>query len=334
MEVFILAVTVSDDVRDNLFTMSEFDTPITLNRFVTYGCWLLVLFLQGTFSILPFINSHDEFEEILCYRIKYSYAVICIILSVAVCAFSIDTFKRFFLACACFLVLKVYSHYCVYVRIKYHDDGHDFVSRAEFLCLHVTYSVFHSWVTYCCFYTAFLAVAVLNDYQSQPDKHKRLFMGAHIENWAVAAMVFMSIEMTIYVAYYKDVVFAGMNVLLSIGVYFSRYKSTYGDDGRVGYTNGALFFVGVTFLGVTLLHSFQSAFYLKYANYVKRLKELQGSSRASAKEGQYALHLQRPFLINEFKLESACEEDFFKDSERAVDSMSNSSRNMRASYFD
>ena len=148
-------------------------------------------------------------------------------------------------------------------------------------------------------------------------------------------MVFMSIEMTIYVAYYKDVVFAIMNVFISIGIYFSKYKDSYSDDGRIGYTNGALFFVGITFLFVTLLHSFQSAFYLKYETYVKKLKELQGRNRARDDAPSRLFELNRPFIVSSFNLSQGPEGDFFKEtSSRDASSAATSNSNLKGSYFD
>jgi len=54
-----------------------------------------------------------------------------------------------------FFTLKLYSHYFIYHKIKYHDEGNAFVSRLEFFCLHVTFSITEAWVTYLMLFSGF-----------------------------------------------------------------------------------------------------------------------------------------------------------------------------------
>jgi hypothetical protein len=42
----------------------------------------------------------------------------------------------------------VYIHYFGYKRIIYRDDGRDYVKLKEYISIHVTFSVLHSWITY------------------------------------------------------------------------------------------------------------------------------------------------------------------------------------------
>jgi len=66
-------------------------------------------------------------------------------------------FNKYPVNFAAFLVLKskylliifiVYVHYFGYRRVKYMDDGRDYVSFKEFLSIHVTFSVLNSWMSY------------------------------------------------------------------------------------------------------------------------------------------------------------------------------------------
>jgi hypothetical protein len=51
-----------------------------------------------------------------------------------------------------FILLKFYVHYFGYRRVKYLDDGRDYVSIKEFFSVHVTFSVINSWVSYFTFF--------------------------------------------------------------------------------------------------------------------------------------------------------------------------------------
>ena len=51
-----------------------------------------------------------------------------------------------------FLTTLVYVHYFGYRRVKYLDDGRDYVSIKEFFSVHVTFSVLNSWVSYFTFF--------------------------------------------------------------------------------------------------------------------------------------------------------------------------------------
>jgi hypothetical protein len=56
--------------------------------------------------------------------------------------------KYFPVSVIAFILLKFYVHYFGYRRVKYLDDGRDYVSIKEFLSVHATFSVLNSWVSY------------------------------------------------------------------------------------------------------------------------------------------------------------------------------------------
>lgn len=80
--------------------------------------------------------------------------------TLAIIAFtSYDEFSKYFIPFGMFLLLKgiyicyltlsiVFIHYRTYKKVIYKDDGRDYVDFKEFISIHVTFSVLHSWVTY------------------------------------------------------------------------------------------------------------------------------------------------------------------------------------------
>lgn len=106
-------------------------------------------------------------------------------------------------------------HYFGYLKVKYLDDGRDYVSIKEFFSVHVTFSVLNSWMTYffCYILFVFLEKAIWG-----PDKPS---IGQ--EYMAITVMVIMMFETTVYLAYYKDVIFAIITLFNYIGMYLNYY---------------------------------------------------------------------------------------------------------------
>jgi hypothetical protein len=116
-----------------------------------------------------------------------------------------------------FFLLKVYIHYFGYRRVKYLDDGRDYVSFKEFLAIHVTFSVLNSWITYFVIFNFFQFLKIWEIQQ----------FNMYLEYAGMAAMVVMMFETTVYLAYYKDVIFAMVTLLNYIGMYIHNF------DGEV-----------------------------------------------------------------------------------------------------
>lgn len=47
-----------------------------------------------------------------------------------------------------FMILKLIVHIFGYNKIKYKDDGRDYVRPIEFISIHMTFSILHAWITY------------------------------------------------------------------------------------------------------------------------------------------------------------------------------------------
>lgn len=58
-------------------------------------------------------------------------------------------------------------HIKTYRKVIYKDDGRDYVSKKEFVSIHVTFSVLHSWITYFCIFNFFRSMGDLIDIDEQ-----------------------------------------------------------------------------------------------------------------------------------------------------------------------
>ena len=106
------------------------------------------------------------------------------------------------------------------------------MSVKEFISIHVTFSVMHSWMTYFVIYTFFRAVIQNNN---DPDSWFHRFMhefgnskellSVDIELWGVIVMVIMLVEMSIYLAYYKDIIFSIITLTNYVGMYLHYLKT-------------------------------------------------------------------------------------------------------------
>ena len=153
----------------------------------------------------------------------------------------------------------VYVHCFGYRKIKYLDDGRDYVSVKEFFSVHVTFSVLNSWVTYFAIFNLFVYLKI-----QFFNKHEINITEATM---TTIAMVLMMFETTIHLAYYKDIIFAIITLLNYIGMYLSnieKYDPTRRDPELIEVLKLQKAFMSLTavFIAVTLLHDFDKVFYL------------------------------------------------------------------------
>jgi len=134
-------------------------TPISLEiRYIKF-IWIIVLCLQAIFTLAPLIFNASDFYDLLAEKIGINFALICVWIIIFALIPSVgDNIYITLISPLLFLVLKLYSHYFIYHRIKYHDEGNAFVSRLEFFSLHVTFSVIEVWITYLLFFSAFQVI--------------------------------------------------------------------------------------------------------------------------------------------------------------------------------
>ena len=131
--------------------------------------------------------------------------------AVACLTFSISVMGPFSLLV--FAVLKVYVHVFVYTKIKYEDDGRDYVSFKEYLAIHVTFSILYSCLSY---YVAYSISLFVKDFIT---KHNYFMLDYNTLN--VLLMLCFEVEMVIYLTYYKDVIFALITLTNFVGMYIN-----------------------------------------------------------------------------------------------------------------
>jgi hypothetical protein len=126
----------------------------------------------------------------------------------------------------------VVLHYLIYSTVKYKDDGRDVVTMIDFLSIHVTFPYISAWVTYQIVYTASIALCALcpdegssispNDMafcaKFQTTDVKRFYYYLTVETSKVA-FVLIFVEMSIYLTYYKDIVFSFTTLVNYTGMF-------------------------------------------------------------------------------------------------------------------
>ena len=94
------------------------------------------------------------------------------------------------------------------------------------------------------------------------------------QGFGIFAMTLMLWELTYYLAYYKDIIFAFFDCIIFLGIFFRNFT----DNKETLYVKQcslACFIISALFLIITFLHSFESAFYLKYFSIIKKLKNVE-----------------------------------------------------------
>lgn len=105
-----------------------------------------------------------------------------------------------------FLFLKIYSHFMVYRKVKYHDEGNAFVSRSEFFAIHITFSMIEAWISYLLMWSAFVSVVQYIEHEKESGHVTE--NGKIIQAFGITAHVLILVELIYNLTYYKDVIFA------------------------------------------------------------------------------------------------------------------------------
>ncbi|CDW72569.1 UNKNOWN [Stylonychia lemnae] len=242
--VTIIVTAMMTNVTLNIFDSNE--TPITIDRFFLIMQWILVFVLQFIFVLLP----------LPCMR-------------PAIIAFtSYSNFAKFFLP---------------FGKVIYKDDGRDFVSFKEFISIHVTFSVFHAWITYFCIFNFFRSMGEFYEFQKSENKQDAEIWNLDIELWGVIAMTVMLIEMSIYLAYYKDVMFSITTLLNYVGMFIHNNQKEF---FTVYVHNALIGMITITsvFIFMTIVYDYDKAFYLKHRIYDKKFNVIQEKLNQMSKD--------------------------------------------------
>lgn len=79
-------------------------------------------------------------------------------------------------------------------------------------------------------------------------------------------MTVMMFETTVYLAYYKDVIFASVTLLNYVGMFLNNHE----DHTPVRDLEIAFISITSVFILVTILHDFDKAFYRQYSKFYSK----------------------------------------------------------------
>jgi hypothetical protein len=278
VQVVVLVIAESFKNNDNKNKILE-DTPVTVIREIFYLEIAIIVLLEILFIILPIpsfrcFGSRQHINNILLLKVKWFFSLQCIFQTLAIISFTklklLDKLLELIglhnlpLSVISFFLLKLYVHYFGYKRIKYLDDGRDYVSIKEFFSVHCTFSVINSWTTYFLCYNLFVYLLKFNQFKLFDD-----YM-------SVVVMILMVFESTIYLAYYKDVIFSLITLMNYIGMYLFNFDARNENPPEaleVEKCQIVLIVLLSFFIVVTVLHDFDKVFYLQYAKFYNKHKE-------------------------------------------------------------
>lgn len=256
------------------------NTPLSLEGKLINTVWIVILLLQGTFSMLPIFYSDDDFYEILCDKINLHFATIWVCITLGFFPMTTDNLSISFVSPILFFLLKLYSHTFVYRRIKYHDEGNAFVSRSEFFTLHITFSIIEAWISYLVLFSVFQVVLE----HLETIEQKTLIEGDKIlQGFGISAMTLIMWELTYNLTYYRDIIFSLFDWAIFGGIWYRNSKS----DQPVEYilmSSMICFFISIGFTIITVVHSWESAFYLKYNSITEKLQHIENAMMKNNEE--------------------------------------------------
>ena len=101
-------------------------------------------------------------------------------------------------------------------------------------------------------------------------------LNVNIEVWGIVAMVIMLVEMSMYLAYFKDVVFACVTIVNYAGmyIYVTHLPKDQSFQEYVRYCIIALISISSFFIMMTVVQDFDKAFYRKYRKYFNSYKKM------------------------------------------------------------
>ena len=85
----------------------------------------------------------------------------------------------------------------------------------------------------------------------------------YLEYAGIVGMVVIMFETTVYLAYYKDIIFSMVALLNYIGMYIHSYEDEKVNKSIPAVLNAQIILISLTgvFILVTVLHDFDKAFY-------------------------------------------------------------------------
>ena len=130
------------------------------------------------------------------------------------------------------LIIAGGLHFLIYRTVKYKDDGRDVVTLIDFISIHITFPYISAWVTYQIVYTASITLCAMCPDEGSPNSQNDwafcatywtpdldlFYYNLTVEPSKVAFMLIF-IEMSIYLTYYKDVIFSLVTLINYAGMF-------------------------------------------------------------------------------------------------------------------
>jgi len=200
---------------------------------------------------LPFMRPGSHYVNCLLLKIKFWFIALCLLMALSLITISYTDSKILYfvmipfaslliLKCKSstyFNHLKVVLHALIYRRVKYKDDGRDLVTVADFVALHVTFPFINAWVSYQIVYVSSIALcAMCPDKGAKGSKDDWSFCKKYVTadtarfyyilcvQPSKAAFALIFVEMSLYLTYYKDVIFSLLTLVNFVGMLIVSYE--------------------------------------------------------------------------------------------------------------
>ena len=209
--------------KDNI----SYELYYSVSKQQTILCWSIVWLLLGLFAYLPCIYKRENFISICCSHIGLQFVIaqlmyimlICILLLKSL--FHYETEKNNLVVPSIILVvfilaMKLHVHSMIYNRVKYLDEGQDYVGLTEFSCLHANFAI------YSCMLTYMLLIAGIHTYIKLFDPEEPNCY--QYSNYRHTICIAMILESYIYLAKFKDVIYALFTCQIMAGIYSAYYQ--------------------------------------------------------------------------------------------------------------
>ena len=135
--------------------------PFVLLEHLDWISWALLPLFFVLFAFVPLCCTRDNYDLLLFEKLRFRFALLILFLCAFVVVYALgETTSQYWITPAVCAVVKIYEYFAIYSRVKYLDDGHDFVSRLEFICLHMTFSFCSAWLSYILVFCIFNSMAL------------------------------------------------------------------------------------------------------------------------------------------------------------------------------
>lgn len=212
--LFLIGLAVAKD--DILKVTDHTMTPFTLRPEFVIAGWVFLLLLESVFIYMIFQKTMTA-VALLAEQLKWYYFPKYLLIGTYYFLAYRDGFT---IALVNVVLLALLSPllFFIYHRVKYQDDGRFFVTRLEFIALHVNISLYVAWILI----QVFVKVFVFISYTRENTQANDLYLGWDNATWSIIANVVLFCLGVISLSSYKDVFFNIVVIYCFIGIYIEQ----------------------------------------------------------------------------------------------------------------